>query len=185
MEVNVTDCKGGTDTHVFTIVVGSTTGASITVLSPNGGETLVKGQYFTISWTGGYPKVLDSNSVALQLVRGDGSQVGWISIWDGSTKVAEMGAPFAVSRTSVVYPQGVSIPQDGSKLLAITADFAAIGNNQPQGNMIPAGISPRQAVGKSLLVFYPVKKRPDLKVPVFLHIADSSFFPYTQFIMRW
>ena len=50
VKVSVGDCKGGSDSSSFTVNVGSTTQSSITVLSPNGGETWTKGTIQTIKW---------------------------------------------------------------------------------------------------------------------------------------
>lgn len=79
--------------------------STMTVLSPNGGETLVKGKPVAISWAGGYSKILDQNGVALQLQRSDGNQFGWISFgnapsgsftWDPSKVMSARGFPYNV-----------------------------------------------------------------------------------------
>lgn len=50
--VSVNDCgKGGSDSYSFKVnVVGDSTNPSITVISPNGGETFVAGQKYPIDW---------------------------------------------------------------------------------------------------------------------------------------
>lgn len=59
VQATVSDCKGGSDARTFTVVVGGTAQASITVLSPNGGETWRKGEQRTISWQGGLGDLRD------------------------------------------------------------------------------------------------------------------------------
>jgi hypothetical protein len=59
----------------------------IKLTSPNGGETLTRGKFYTISWTNGYSQVTDATrSVSLMLVKEDGvTQVGWISFGNSPT----------------------------------------------------------------------------------------------------
>lgn len=101
------DNQGGTVKSTLTVAVGQTptSETKMRVIFPNGGETAVKGYPVTISWTGGYPKQLDSNGVALQLVRPDGSQVGWISFgnapsdlfsWDPAKVMSAKGYPYNI-----------------------------------------------------------------------------------------
>lgn len=76
----------------------------IDITSPTKGAVLVKGQPFTISWSGGYPTVEDPRySVALELVREDETQVGWIQFgnqpsgsysWDPSKVRSAFGQPY-------------------------------------------------------------------------------------------
>ena len=51
VKVYVTDCKGGMAETSFTVNVGGVTSNSITVLSPNGGETWAKGTTQKIEWS--------------------------------------------------------------------------------------------------------------------------------------
>ena len=50
LQITVYDCRGGSFSDSIKIVVGLTTQSSITVLSPNGGETWTKGTTQIIKW---------------------------------------------------------------------------------------------------------------------------------------
>ena len=55
VKVTVSDCVGGSDSYSFTVTVGNVTTPSITVLSPNGGESWQKGTTQTIKWQDNTP----------------------------------------------------------------------------------------------------------------------------------
>ncbi|HEY9584591.1 MAG TPA: peptidoglycan-binding protein [Candidatus Paceibacterota bacterium] len=53
VKVTVSDCRGGSDSYTFSVTVGNSTNPSITVLSPNGGETYRienGGNTITVNW---------------------------------------------------------------------------------------------------------------------------------------
>ncbi|MEK9195133.1 MAG: hypothetical protein AAB975_02060, partial [Patescibacteria group bacterium] len=86
----------------FSIVTAPTN--KMQLLSPNGGETLVKGKQYTISWVGGYAKNVDLNGVSLRLVPEDGIYSGWwfnfggqpsgSFSWDPSKVMSARGYPY-------------------------------------------------------------------------------------------
>ena len=92
---------------------------SITVLSPNGGEVLVKGANTQIRWKGGtYP-------VKVSVVRADGSVAGWIQTkanaddtleWDNSTISSFIGQSWNI--TPGQYRIMVSTAANGAQCFA-------------------------------------------------------------------
>ncbi|MBI2012995.1 MAG: peptidoglycan-binding protein [Candidatus Colwellbacteria bacterium] len=50
VRATVSDCRGGSDEHAFTVDVNSSLQSSINVLSPNSGEAWIKGTTQTIRW---------------------------------------------------------------------------------------------------------------------------------------
>jgi PKD repeat protein len=50
VKVTVSDCKGGTDSLSLTINVGAAVTPSVTILSPNGGESWTFGNIYGITW---------------------------------------------------------------------------------------------------------------------------------------
>ncbi len=107
---------------------------SITVLSPNGGESLVKGTSYTIQWTGGYSIITDpTRSMALMLVKEDGTtQVGWIQF--GNQPSGSYSWDPAKVRSALGYPYNVDVPDGRYKIRAI--DY-----NSPQGTAIAYDVS--------------------------------------------
>ena len=55
VKATVNDCKGGSDAHTFNVTVGKFVQTSVTVISPNGGETWTKGTTQTIKWQDNTP----------------------------------------------------------------------------------------------------------------------------------
>jgi len=55
VKTTVNDCRGGSDEYAFNVTVGESIKPSITVLSPNGGETWTKGTTQTIKWQDNTP----------------------------------------------------------------------------------------------------------------------------------
>jgi len=107
---------------------------SITVLSPNRGETLVKGTSYTIQWTGGYSTITDSTrSVALMLVKEDGTtQVGWIQF--GNQPSGSYSWDPAKVRSAIGYPYNVDVPVGKYKIRVI--DY-----NDPKGRAVAYDVS--------------------------------------------
>lgn len=55
VKITVSDCVGGSDSYSFSVTVGNVTAPSITVLSPNGGESWQKGTTQIIKWQDNTP----------------------------------------------------------------------------------------------------------------------------------
>ncbi len=125
---------GNSIAKTFTLTVDPATGSGITLISPNGGETLVKGTPYTIQWTGGYSTITDpSRSMALKLVKEDGvTQVGWIQF--GNQPSGSYSWDPAKVRSAIGYPYNVDVPDGKYKISAI--DY-----NSPQGTTIAYDIS--------------------------------------------
>ncbi|MDP3093666.1 MAG: Ser-Thr-rich GPI-anchored membrane family protein [bacterium] len=51
VKATVNDCRGGSANHTFNVTVGSNVQPFVTVISPNGGETFIKGVSYTIKWS--------------------------------------------------------------------------------------------------------------------------------------
>ena len=116
----------------FSIMAAGT--PSITVLSPNRGETLVKGTSYTIQWTGGYSTITDpTRSVALMLVKEDGTtQVGWIQF--GNQPSGSYSWDPAKVRSAIGYPYNVDVPVGKYKIRVI--DY-----NDPKGRAVAYDVS--------------------------------------------
>ncbi len=55
VKATVNDCRGSSDEHAFNIKVGELVTPTVTVISPNGGETWTKGMTQTIKWQDNTP----------------------------------------------------------------------------------------------------------------------------------
>jgi hypothetical protein len=93
--------------------------SGVKLISPNGGETLTKGQSYTISWTNGYTLISDATrGVSLMLVKEDGvTQVGWIN-FGGSPTGSYSWNPAKMS-SSIYYTNNQEVPDGTYKIRAI------------------------------------------------------------------
>jgi len=128
-----TDIKDLSDNY-FSIVAEENIKSFIKVLSPNGGETLRKGQLYEVKWTGGYSTITDpTRSVALMLVKEDGTtQVGWIQF--GNQPSGSYSWDPAKVRSAIGYPYNVDVPVGKYKIRVI--DY-----NDPKGRAVAYDVS--------------------------------------------
>jgi hypothetical protein len=88
---------------------------TIKLISPNGGETLVKGTPYLIKWTGGYPIVTDpERSIALSLEKEDGTMVGWIQF--GNPPEGTFYWDPAKVRSAIGFPYNIDVPDGRYKI---------------------------------------------------------------------
>jgi len=92
--VVVDDANLSAQTSIGVLVNSVSRPPSIKVLSPNGGETLVRGQQIPIAWTGGDPK--QARGVSFQLLRSNGDFVGYISCGNASSGSFNFGNPLSL-----------------------------------------------------------------------------------------
>jgi len=132
--IDYNDPKGRAVAYDVSDAAFSIVEPSITVLSPNGGETLFKGTSYTIQWTGGYSTITDpTRSVALMLVKEDGTtQVGWIQF--GNQPSGSYSWDPAKVRSAIGYPYNVDVPVGKYKIRVI--DY-----NDPKGRAVAYDVS--------------------------------------------